>query len=152
MRDSMSELPEDISHDQHAVRLKKLQDMRTAGFDPFRASVEQTHFSAEAMALHVEGQDNAVTVKVAGRLVVIRDMGKSQFVKILDQQGHIQLYLKKTSSGKRLTPLLRNSIWEISLGRKALCLKRRRVKSPCGWETTCSLVKPCAHCLRNGMG
>ena len=96
----MSELPEDISHDQHAVRLKKLQDMRTAGFDPFRASVEQSHFSAEAMALHVEGQDNAVTVKVAGRLVVIRDMGKSQFVKILDQQGHIQLYLKKDVIGE----------------------------------------------------
>ena len=96
----MSELPEDISHDQHAVRLKKLQDMRTAGFDPFRASVEQTHFSAEAMALHLEGQDNAVTVKVAGRLVVIRDMGKSQFVKILDQQGHIQLYLKKDVIGE----------------------------------------------------
>jgi lysyl-tRNA synthetase class 2 len=96
----MSEIPEDISHDQHAVRLKKLQDMRAAGFDPFRASVEQTHFSAEAMARHQEGQDNAVTVKVAGRLVVIRDMGKSQFVKILDQQGHIQLYLKKDVIGE----------------------------------------------------
>ena len=34
-------------------------------------------------------------VAVAGRLVVIRDMGKSQFVKILDQQGQIQLYVKK---------------------------------------------------------
>ncbi len=96
----MSDTPEDISHDQYAVRLKKLQDMRAAGFDPFRASCEQTHFSADAMKLHVEGQDNAVTVKVAGRLVVIRDMGKSQFVKILDQQGQIQLYVKKDVVGE----------------------------------------------------
>lgn len=96
----MSDIPEDISHDQYAVRLKKLTDMRAAGFDPFRASVEQTHFSADAMKLHVEGQDNAVAVKVAGRLVVIRDMGKSQFVKILDQQGQIQLYLKKDVVGE----------------------------------------------------
>lgn len=96
----MSDLPEDISHDQYAVRLKKLTDMRAAGFDPFRANVEQAHFSADAMQLHVEGQDNAVTVKVAGRLVVIRDMGKSQFVKILDQQGQIQLYLKKDVIGE----------------------------------------------------
>ena len=36
-----------------------------------------------------------MTVTVAGRLVTIRDMGKSQFVKILDQQGQIQLYVKK---------------------------------------------------------
>jgi len=96
----MSDVPEDISHDQYAVRLKKLQDMRAAGFDPFRASCEQTHFSADAMRLHVEGQDNTVPVKVAGRLVVIRDMGKSQFVKLLDQQGQIQLYVKKDVVGE----------------------------------------------------
>ena len=39
-------------------------------------------------------------VKVAGRLLVMRDMGKSQFVKILDQQGLIQLYLKKDVVGE----------------------------------------------------
>ncbi|OAM87887.1 lysine--tRNA ligase [Termitidicoccus mucosus] len=90
----------DISHDQHAVRRQKLADLRAAGFDPFRASVAQTHFSAAAKAAYVDGQDNAVTVSVAGRLVTIRDMGKSQFVKILDQQGQIQLYLKKDVVGE----------------------------------------------------
>jgi lysyl-tRNA synthetase class 2 len=96
----MSDLPQDISHDQYAVRLKKLQDMRAAGFDPFHANFAPTHFSADAMKLYVEGQDNAVAVKVAGRLVVFRDMGKSQFVKILDQQGQIQLYVKKDVVGE----------------------------------------------------
>jgi lysyl-tRNA synthetase class 2 len=95
----MSDIPQDISHDQYAVRLKKLEDLRAAGADPFRASFAPTHFSAEAVKLYVDGQDNAVGVAVAGRLVVIRDMGKSQFVKILDQQGQIQLYLKKDVLG-----------------------------------------------------
>jgi len=95
----MSDIPQDITHDQYAVRLKKLQDMRAAGTDPFRANAEQTHFSAEALKAHVDGQDNTVAVKVAGRLVVIRDMGKSQFVKILDQQGQLQLYIKKDVVG-----------------------------------------------------
>src|SRR4029077_1348563 len=58
-----------------------------------------THFSGEALKAYVEGQENAVAVAVAGRLVVIRDMGKSQFVKILDQQGQIQLYVKKDVVG-----------------------------------------------------
>ncbi len=96
----MSDIPQDITHDQYAVRLQKLQDMRAAGFDPFRANCEQTYFSADAMKLHVEGQDNIVAVKVAGRLVVIRDMGKSHFVKIFDQQGQIQLYVKKDVVGE----------------------------------------------------
>ena len=95
----MSEIPREITHDQYAVRLQKLQDLRAAGLDPFRQSFAPTHFSAEALKLHVEGQDNAVTVRVAGRLLVMRDMGKSQFVKILDQQGLIQLYLKKDVLG-----------------------------------------------------
>ncbi len=89
----------DISHDQNAVRRQKLADMRADGFDPFRANVEQTHFSAEALKLHVDGEDNTVSVSVAGRLVVIRDMGKSHFVKILDQQGLIQLYVRKDVVG-----------------------------------------------------
>ncbi len=91
--------PVDISNDQHAVRRGKLAEMRAGGFDPFRASVTQSHFSADAIKLYVEGQDNVVTVSVAGRLVTIRDMGKSQFVKILDQQGQLQLYVKKDVIG-----------------------------------------------------
>ncbi len=95
----MSDTPLDISHDQHAVRRQKLAEMRAGGFDPFRASVAQTHFSQDAIKLHVAGQDNTVSVAVAGRLVTIRDMGKSQFAKILDQQGQIQIYVKKDVVG-----------------------------------------------------
>jgi len=96
----MSDIPADISHDQHAVRRQKLADLRAAGRDPFRANVTPTHFSAEALTAYVDGQDYTVPVTVAGRLTVIRDMGKSQFVKILDQQGVIQLYLKKDVVGE----------------------------------------------------
>jgi lysyl-tRNA synthetase class 2 len=96
---NMSEIPADITHDQHAVRRQKLSELRAAGTDPFRAEFSTTHFSGAALAAYIEGQDNMVAVAVAGRLVTIRDMGKSQFVKILDQQGEIQLYLKKDVVG-----------------------------------------------------
>ena len=98
----MSDIPTgitDISHDQHAVRRQKLADLRAAGKDPFRANTAQTHFSHDALALHTEGQDNAVRVSVAGRLVTIRMQGGSGFVKILDQQGQIQLYVKRDVVG-----------------------------------------------------
>jgi lysyl-tRNA synthetase class 2 len=95
----MSEIPADITHDQHAVRRQKLAELRAAGTDPFRSEFATTHFSAEALKAHVEGQDNTVPVAIAGRLVTIRDMGKSQFVKILDQDGEIQLYMRKDVMG-----------------------------------------------------
>lgn len=96
----MSEIPTEITHDQHAVRRQKLADLRAGGTDPYRANCEQTHFSADAIASYLDGQDYSVKVSVAGRLVTIRDMGKSQFVKILDQQGLIQLYVKKDQVGE----------------------------------------------------
>jgi lysyl-tRNA synthetase class 2 len=95
----MSEIPADNTHDQHAVRRQKLAELRAAGTDPFRAEFETTHFSGEALKAHVDGRDDEVPVAVAGRLVTIRDMGKSQFAKILDQQGEIQLYVKKDVVG-----------------------------------------------------
>ncbi|WP_052362261.1 lysine--tRNA ligase [Geminisphaera colitermitum] len=112
----MSEAPqpanrtEDISHDQNAVRRQKLADLRAAGNDPFRAHFEPTHFSAEALAAYVEGSENPpasapegspppVAVAVAGRLVTIRVQGGSAFVKILDQQGQIQLYIRRDVIG-----------------------------------------------------
>ena len=98
---SMSDTPPpDISHDQHAVRRAKLAEMRAGGFDPFRANVATTHFSNDAKALYVEGQDNTVKVTVAGRLVTFRVQGGSSFVKIQDQQGPIQLYFRRDVLGE----------------------------------------------------
>lgn len=96
----MSEIPPDMTHDQVAVRRQKLAELRAAGRDPFRANFAVSHFSADAIRAYVEGRDNEVEVSVAGRLVVIRDMGKSQFVKLLDQEGQIQLYVKKDVVGE----------------------------------------------------
>ena len=95
----MSDNPQDISHDQYAVRLKKLEELRAAGADPFRANCAQSHFSSDAKALYVEGQDNVVTVSVAGRLVTFRVQGGSSFVKIQDQQGPIR---EHRATSKRL--------------------------------------------------
>ena len=40
----MSEIPADITHDQHAVRRQKLADLRAAGTDPFRAEFADDPF------------------------------------------------------------------------------------------------------------
>jgi lysyl-tRNA synthetase class 2 len=109
VRGSMSDLHHDISHDQHAVRRQKLAEMRATGFDPFRANVTTSHFSAEAKALHVDGQDYATTVTVAGRLVTFRVQGGSSFVKIQDQQGSIQLYFRKDVLGEDRYGAFKNS-------------------------------------------
>jgi lysyl-tRNA synthetase class 2 len=96
----MSETPEANTNDLFAVRMAKLQELRAAGSDPFRANVSPTHTSAEALAAYVDGQDYTVPVTVAGRITIFRDGGKSCFIKILDRGGIIQLFVKKDQIGE----------------------------------------------------
>ena len=106
----MSDVHSDISHDQHAVRRQKLAEMRAGGFDPFRANVAVTHFSQDAKALYVDGQDYATTVTVAGRLVTFRVQGGSSFVKIQDQQGQMQLYFRRDVIGEERYGVFKKSL------------------------------------------
>ena len=90
---------QDNSHDLFAVRKAKLDAMRANGFDPFRANWEQTHTSKTAIASFdestPEGENSAHEVSVAGRVLVYRLMGKASFLKILDRDGIIQLYVAR---------------------------------------------------------
>lgn len=90
---------QDISHDLFAVRKAKLDSMREKGFDPFRANWEQTHTSKTAVESYddslPEGENSAEEVSVAGRVLVYRLMGKASFLKILDRDGVIQLYVSR---------------------------------------------------------
>ncbi|QYY35880.1 lysine--tRNA ligase [Ruficoccus sp. ZRK36] len=104
----MSEAPTDNTSDLMAVRRKKLDDMRERGIDPFRANWDQTHTSKTAVAAYdefektlppAESEDahapDGPEVSVAGRIVTFRLMGKASFVKILDRDGLIQLYVQR---------------------------------------------------------
>jgi lysyl-tRNA synthetase class 2 len=96
----MSESLSDISHDQIAVRSRKLEEMRAAGTDPYRTVFSPTHTAADALAAYKEDAESQCVVASAGRLMVMRDMGKSCFAKIQDQTGQIQLYARKDVLGE----------------------------------------------------
>lgn len=85
------------------VRREKLQELREAGQDPFRANWPRQEWSSQARekfpANVAEGEDGP-EVSVAGRLVAINKMGKASFVRLLDAAGKIQLYFKKDVVGE----------------------------------------------------
>ena len=93
---------EDNSHDLYAVRLEKLKTMEAEGASPFFANCEQTHTSAQAVASYEEGDESESTVKVAGRIVTFRVMGKASFIKLLDREGRIQCYITRDDIGADL--------------------------------------------------
>ena len=87
----------DNTHDLYAVRFQKLKNLCAAGRNPFTANFAKTHNTAEAIDAYdenLEDSDQAL-IKVAGRIVVFRVMGKASFIKIQDSAGQIQCYVTR---------------------------------------------------------
>lgn len=80
-------------------RLRKLQDLKALGLDPYPAKANRTHLLADITEQfdQLEGQ----TVDVVGRIVAIRSFGKIAFIAIKDRSGQLQLFLR----GESMEPL-----------------------------------------------
>lgn len=80
------------------VRRDKLKDLQEMGRDPFKISkYEVSHHSDEVIANYdsLEGQ----RVSLAGRIMSKRVMGKASFMHLQDQNGRIQVYVKRDDIG-----------------------------------------------------
>lgn len=80
-------------------RKEKLDSLRSMGVDPYPYSVEVTHKSKQIIENPDELKGKRVTV--AGRIVSMRRMGKASFFHIQDQDGKIQVYMKRDGVGER---------------------------------------------------
>ncbi|MBR5825583.1 MAG: lysine--tRNA ligase [Clostridia bacterium] len=81
------------------VRVDKLQALQAEGNDPFVITkYDQTHHSAVIKASfdELEGQ----TVRIAGRMMSKRIMGKASFCNVKDLKGNIQSYVARDSLGE----------------------------------------------------
>lgn len=85
-------------------RLSKLGQLEAAGIDPYPIKANRTHTSLEVKELYLQleekGEDVSNQVSVCGRLLSIRDMGKTVFAHIEDGQGRIQLFLRREEIGQ----------------------------------------------------
>jgi lysyl-tRNA synthetase class 2 len=86
--------------EQQQIRLDKAAALREAGIEPYPPRSSRTHTSQQAIArfeqLEGELEDgrDPEHITVAGRIVTVRDMGRSIFAHIEDGEGRIQLYLR----------------------------------------------------------
>lgn len=81
------------------VRREKLANLQQAGKDPFQITkYDVTHHSVDIKNdyEHLEGK----TVRVAGRIMSKRIMGKASFCNIQDLPGNIQCYVARDSIGE----------------------------------------------------
>ena len=87
------------SHTESLVeqRIRKLQELRDRGINPYPYSFDRTHLAAEVLASFdaIQGAE----VRLAGRLLTVRLMGKAAFAHIQDGSGRIQIYVRRDRVG-----------------------------------------------------
>ena len=91
--------------DMDPFRLKKVEDLRAHGLQPYAAKFERTHTLIEGGKAH---DDTAI--RVAGRVVLFRDMGKLTFATLQDHTGRLQIAFREEIMGgeeyKRMIKLI----------------------------------------------
>jgi lysyl-tRNA synthetase, class II len=88
--------------DQRTARLAEVDALRARGVDPYPVGFKRTATAAEIRLRHGDLEPGAETddrVTVAGRVMLLRDMGKLAFVTLRDGSGTIQLFASKADMG-----------------------------------------------------
>ncbi|AMC94479.1 lysine--tRNA ligase [Erysipelothrix larvae] len=96
-----------MSHElteQEQVRREKMEALREKGIDPFGVSFKPNVRSIELFEEFGETSKEELEqigrhVKIAGRVMTKRLMGKAGFVHLLDRDGQIQVYIRKDAVG-----------------------------------------------------
>ena len=108
-----------------AQRREKLKTLAAKGVNPYPYHFEKTHSIAHlakdfAGPLPEHGSDQ--TIRTAGRIMTMRDMGKSCFATIADGPHRVQVYVKKDVVGEDAYHLFQKiSTSAISSASKAPC-------------------------------
>jgi lysyl-tRNA synthetase class 2 len=89
-----------VRTEQEQIRFAKLAEMREAGF-LYPNQVKRTAFSTDVLSATVpDDAEGGARFTVAGRVVLLRQMGKATFCHILDMKGKLQLYLRQDDLGE----------------------------------------------------
>ena len=90
--------------DLEKIRLEKMQQMRSDGFEPYPTRAEIDHTTEQAIRMFEEaetaGNAQTLTATLGGRLRAVRLMGKLAFAHIEDGSGRIQLFMRVNELGE----------------------------------------------------
>lgn len=94
-----------MDNEQFEQRKEKLNELRALGINPFANGYKPGHLASELLSKFGETPPNELEslneeFSLAGRVVALRDFGKSVFFHIADRSGKIQGYLKTDVVGE----------------------------------------------------
>ena len=101
-------------NDQEAARRAKMNELREHGIDPFGQAYETTCHTSDIRDQYAEKtaeelEELNVTVRIAGRIMSKRRMGKLGFINLLDRNGRIQVVINQRIVGDEIYDLFKSA-------------------------------------------
>ena len=81
--------------EQEIARRKSLDEIRALGIDPYPAAEYPTNAFSDEIIENFRDEDEPREVRIAGRMMSRRVMGKATFLELLDSRGRIQVYITR---------------------------------------------------------
>lgn len=100
MADKNNQMPAEDLNDQMIIRREKMQQIRDLGVKPFGERFDWDHHAEDIRKEAAALEESEKTVRLAGRLMAIRNHGKTAFCNLRDKTGDIQLYVRKDQVGE----------------------------------------------------
>ena len=100
--------------EQELVRRDKALKLRELGYDPFGSRYDRSDYAIDVKEKYESVDHDAFesmtdTVRVAGRIMFIRKMGKASFFSIKDKSGSIQVYISINDVGEDIYTLFKSA-------------------------------------------
>ncbi len=107
------------------IRLEKLKELRQSGNDPYETVKYDRNCTALSVHQNFETLENT-EVRIAGRMMSRRDMGKANFIDVMDGSGRLQVYLRIDDIGEEKFAAYKK--WDIGdvVGVEGLVFRTRR--------------------------
>lgn len=136
-------LPNGDESEQAEVRKQKLAKLKDSGVVVYPNDFKPTHAASEIVARYAEASDDDLNaaprdIRIAGRVMAIRRMGKASFFHLQDRRGRLQVYVQQNKLGEEGYALFRSldlgdivGVWgrlfrtrtkELTLDADGLCL------------------------------
>ncbi|MCT3788990.1 lysine--tRNA ligase [Elizabethkingia anophelis] len=78
--------------EQEIIRREKLQQLRQMGIEPYPAAEFEVNTNTQEIK---DKYEDGKKVKLAGRLMSVRIMGKASFAELQDREGRVQIYVSR---------------------------------------------------------
>jgi lysyl-tRNA synthetase class 2 len=99
--------------EQEVLRRQKLARLRELGINPYPAEEFTVNVTAKDIHENYERDKTSYkSVRIAGRLMSVRDMGKAAFANLQDASGRIQIYVRRDDICTGEDKTLYNEVWK----------------------------------------